>query len=74
MSDMETLVQILDDAIKQRDVNVSALARDCGCSRQHIYQIVRGQQQPSLAIAEQICRALGAELCIKKKKSKKAVA
>ena len=68
---MKQLQQLLKNAIKSKQKTVKAIADDCKCSRQHIYQIIRGEQQPTIGLAEKILSSLGAELTIKMKAKRK---
>jgi transcriptional regulator with XRE-family HTH domain len=71
MSSMEKLINILKDALSSKRITVAELSRECGCSRQHIYQILNGEQHPTLHLAEKILAALGAEITVKIKKGQK---
>jgi transcriptional regulator with XRE-family HTH domain len=71
MSGMSSLLTILQSAINSRRTTVAEISAACGCSRQHIYQVMRGEQQPTFALAEKIANALGAEITVKIKKGQK---
>jgi transcriptional regulator with XRE-family HTH domain len=71
MSGMSSLLSILESAITSRRASVAEISAACGCSRQHIYQVMKGEQQPTFALAEKIANALGAEITVKIKGRKK---
>jgi transcriptional regulator with XRE-family HTH domain len=74
MSGMSSLIAILRAAIESGRATVTDISAACGCSRQHIYQVMKGEQQPTFALAEKIANALGAEITVKIKGSKKKTA
>jgi transcriptional regulator with XRE-family HTH domain len=71
MSAMTSLIEILRAAIESRRITVTDISAACGCSRQHIYQVMNGEQQPTFALAEKIANALGAEITVKIRKGQK---
>ena len=56
------------EAIDQKQVTIKGLADVCGCSRQQIYNIIKGGQVPNFDLAEKILNALGAEIVVKTRK------
>ena len=71
MFTMETLQQLIRDAIDRRQITISGLAKDCGCSRQHIYHILEDERQPTFDLVQKILHALDAEIVVKKRKPRK---
>ena len=71
MGAMNELIDILRRSIDSGDHSVAAIAARCGCSRTHIYNVLNREQQPTLALAEKIADAIGAEITVKTKRRKK---
>lgn len=71
---MQTMKNLLDIVRQKLDlgvVNISQLASSCGCSREYIYKLLRGDSQPTITIAEKLANAVGAEITVKMKTRKK---
>ena len=68
---MNDLIQILRDSIDSGDHSVATIASRCDCSRTHVYNILDRKQQPTLALAEKIANAIGAEITVKTKRRRK---
>lgn len=68
--------KVIDEArksITEQRITVTGLAEKCGCTRQHIYQILSGVQHPSAPLMEKIANALGLEITVKKASKKKTL-
>lgn len=59
MSVMNQLLRILQTELDAQVVTVAQLANRLGCSRQHIYNILHGERQPTLEFAERLATELG---------------
>lgn len=72
MSTMDQLLKILQTELDTHVVTVAQLAKRLGCSRQHIYNILNGEREPTLPFAERLAGELGLtiQLAIEKKSRK----
>jgi len=72
MTSMDQLRKILQVQIDTNAVTVADLARHLGCSRQHIYNILKGQRFPTMDFAERLAAELGLviNLSVRKKGNK----
>lgn len=70
---MKQLVALLNSAIETKVVTITELSTTVGCSRQHIYNILQGKQDPTVHIAEQLANAIGASLTLTFKKNPKKI-
>ena len=68
---MENLLLYLKESVQRGDVTMSGLARNVGCSRQHLYGVINGDHQMSLSLAEKIAAQIGCEFTLKKKPRKR---
>lgn len=59
---METLIRELRSALDSGEVTMSGLARQAGCTRQHLYGVLDGNHKLSLEKAEKLAKAVGCEL------------
>lgn len=72
MDAMQQLVTLLNSAIQTKAVTITKLAADTGCSRQYVYNILKGEQIPSLVMAEKLADSIGFSLTVTtRKKSQK---
>lgn len=70
---MKSLLNIVRKKINSGAVSVTEIARECGCSREYVYKLLREDSQPTIGIAEKLAAAVGAEITVKMKKRKKIV-
>lgn len=61
---MKPLVEMIRFALQNKTVTVKQLATEVGCSRQHIYQILNGENVPSMLMAEKLADAIGCEISL----------
>lgn len=67
MCAMTELAKLLEQRLNDGTTNVSMLAREVGCSRQSIYNVLSGGRNLSLPMAEKLAECLGAKLAIQEK-------
>lgn len=71
MSAMNSLLTLLRECVDAKRMSVAEIARQCDCTRQHIYQILHEKQQPTMPLAEKLAEVLGAEITVKTKSRRK---
>lgn len=71
MSTMEALLLLLRKYQADGSLNVSALARHCGFSRQHMYTILAGKKVPTLPVVEKMAEFLDLEIRIVPKETRR---
>lgn len=61
MFDMKEFVEILNEKIRNRAVSVAGLAKYAGCSRQAIYDILKGVHEPNFRLMQSLGECVGVE-------------
>lgn len=64
-----SLIDALKKEIDSKRQTVTAIARAANCSRQHIYGVISGKSEVTLAMAERLAGAIGMTLNLKKGKN-----
>lgn len=67
-SAMEQLIQAITKEIDNRELTMSEAAEMAGVTRAYFYRILKGQNTPSLILAEQIANAFGLTIQVTAKK------
>ena len=68
MAVMQELTSKIKGCILAGKVTITDLARICGCSRQHIYNVLEGKSELTISLAEKIADECGFSLRIGNKK------
>ena len=71
MSFMEQFLDDINSAIEEGTTTVAKLANACGCSRQHIYNVLSGTREVTMRLGLIIAKECNVE--ISKKKGRKKV-
>lgn len=70
MTNMERLREMLRQTIDAKRLTIVEIARMAGCSRQHIHNLLNGDRDISMSLAERLAEICGSRLEIKRGRKK----
>lgn len=69
---MQSFLDMIKARLEAGDVTLTLLARDVGISRPYLYRVLRGEQIPTLTVANRIASSLGLVVAIHPRLSNEA--
>lgn len=69
---MRELLTEIRNCVADGKTTVPKLAEACGCTKQHLYNVLNGESQITVGLAEKIAENLGFELHLRRKRKKSA--
>lgn len=70
MSAMEDLAKQVRICIDRGEFSMTSLAKEVGCTRQHLHAVLASKHKMSLSLAEKIAAAVGCELRVQTSRKK----
>lgn len=71
MNIMNELLILVRQHIDDGSITIADLARQCDCSREYVYKLLRGGSCPTVAVAEKLAKAVDAEFVLKNRSKRK---
>ena len=67
---MKDLIYAVQNEIDKGKTTIAQLAMETGCSRQYVYNLLKGKSDPTMAVAERLAATVGFSLVLRKSTNK----